>query len=443
MTTMLSPEDAMLAIQTGRVPDEMVVTGDLRFYQQEKIAPPKALPASLTVDDLIIHDASLLTAWPRKLRCKSLYLWNLTIPIPAEAELYVENDLNIKRCTLTDLSALRVGPRCEVDLRMCENLRTLPPHLTLATFTSEGCTNLTALPADMQITGQCSIRGSPRLRQLPQRIYVTELRVNGSPLLTDLPEDCTATSVLDLTRCSGLRELPASAAASTTVVLNDCTSLVALPPRMTVRFLSIVGCHSLTQWDDPSISILGKMDARDCHNLSRLPPNLHHIDELDVSGCGRLAALPSELQIAQWVDIGGTAIRALPPAVTGTAVRWHGVEVPGRVAFHPTTITAAQVLNEQNAEVRRVMLERMGLERFIAEAQPTVRDTDRDHGGSRRLLQVAITDDEPLVTLQVRDPSTGKLYLLRVPPTMQTCHQAAAWIAGFDNPDDYHPVIEA
>jgi len=51
--------------------------------------------------------------------------------------------------------------------------------------------------------------------------------------------------------------------------------------------------------------------------------------------------------------------------------------------------------------------------------------------------------DEPLVCLSLVCPSTGHQYLLRVPPTMQTCHQAAAWIAGFDQPDAYHPIAES
>jgi hypothetical protein len=45
--------------------------------------------------------------------------------------------------------------------------------------------------------------------------------------------------------------------------------------------------------------------------------------------------------------------------------------------------------------------------------------------------------------LKVVCPSTGHLHVLRVPPHMRSCRQAAAWIAGFDNPDDYQPIIEA
>ena len=51
-------------------------------------------------------------------------------------------------------------------------------------------------------------------------------------------------------------------------------------------------------------------------------------------------------------------------------------------------------------------------------------------------------DDEDLVTLSVKCPSTAHSYMLRVPPSMKSCHQAAAWIAGFDNPDDYKPLAE-
>jgi hypothetical protein len=88
------------------------------------------------------------------------------------------------------------------------------------------------------------------------------------------------------------------------------------------------------------------------------------------------------------------------------------------------------------------MLERIGPERFVAEVQPEELDTDTDTGGMRRLLRVKIPNDEPLVALQVRDPSTGRQYLLRVPPNMTTCRGAAAWIAGFENPEDYQPVME-
>jgi hypothetical protein len=84
----------------------------------------------------------------------------------------------------------------------------------------------------------------------------------------------------------------------------------------------------------------------------------------------------------------------------------------------------------------------VGYERFLEAVQPEVLDRDTDPGGPRSLLRVALQNDEPLVCLAVRCPSTARQYILRVPPAMESCHQAAAWIAGFDDPRLYAPVIE-
>ena len=74
---------------------------------------------------------------------------------------------------------------------------------------------------------------------------------------------------------------------------------------------------------------------------------------------------------------------------TGAAIRYpdgfsifalHGVRVPERVVVTPETITVSEIESEGNAEVRRVMIERYGLERFLrgSEAKEIHRD---DFGG--------------------------------------------------------------
>ena len=88
------------------------------------------------------------------------------------------------------------------------------------------------------------------------------------------------------------------------------------------------------------------------------------------------------------------------------------------------------------------MLERMGYERFLTEVDSELMDKDHDPGGERQLMRIEIGDFEPLRLLSELCPSTGRKYLIRVPIDMETCHQAAAWIAGFDNPDDYRPEVE-
>ena len=87
-------------------------------------------------------------------------------------------------------------------------------------------------------------------------------------------------------------------------------------------------------------------------------------------------------------------------------------------------------------------MERMGNERFFQGAEAQVVDVDRDAGGERRLLRVGMGWNEALVCLSVHCPSTGRRYLLRVPPTVRTCRQAVALTAGFDDPAAYRPLVE-
>ena len=105
-------------------------------------------------------------------------------------------------------------------------------------------------------------------------------------------------------------------------------------------------------------------------------------------------------------------------------------------------MSVAEVLAEPNVERRRVLLERCGYERFLREADAQILDMDGDRGGDRRLIRVPMVRDEDLVCVSVRCPSTGHPFILRVPPTMRTCRQAVAWIAGYDDPDQYQPAVE-
>ena len=88
------------------------------------------------------------------------------------------------------------------------------------------------------------------------------------------------------------------------------------------------------------------------------------------------------------------------------------------------------------------LLERYGLERFLSDAAAEVLDEDRDSGGERKLLRVPMEGGEDLVCVLVICPSTSRRYILRVPPSMRTCRQAVAWTAGFEDPDDYRPLVE-
>lgn len=133
----------------------------------------------------------------------------------------------------------------------------------------------------------------------------------------------------------------------------------------------------------------------------------------------------------------------MPPQLAGIGLRWRSVPVDERIAFRPETLTVDEILAESNAELLRIMLERFGFERFMCEVKAEILDEDRDPAGKRQLLRVPLENDEDLVCVSVYCPSTFRRYFLRVPPTMQSCRQAIAWTAGFDNPDDYAPLAES
>jgi hypothetical protein len=182
--------------------------------------------------------------------------------------------------------------------------------------------------------------------------------------------------------------------------------------------------------------------ARNCVNLTSLPDWLGTLSNLDLSGCANIHTLPDNLVVNSWLDLAGTGIQTLPEGCQRTQLRWRGIPVDRRLVFQPETITVDEILNEKNIELRRVKLERMGYERFAAAAEAELLDQDEDPGGERRLLRIEMPDEEPLVCISVRCPSTGRQYVIRVPLDMTSCHQAAAWIAGFDDPDEYHPLVE-
>jgi hypothetical protein len=119
---------------------------------------------------------------------------------------------------------------------------------------------------------------------------------------------------------------------------------------------------------------------------------------------------------------------------------WHGVPAPERVVLAPETLTRDDFLGERNVEARRIIQERMGAERFVWELAATYIDS----GPQGVLYEVELPDDPERVAryVQVLDPSTGREYFLRVPPSVQTATEAVAWTFG-RTPEEYHPAQES
>jgi hypothetical protein len=89
--------------------------------------------------------------------------------------------------------------------------------------------------------------------------------------------------------------------------------------------------------------------------------------------------------------------RSRPHCDDGPFCRWrdgtalysiHGIRVPQFVVEHPERVTVADIEAEQNAEVRRVMIDRYGVSRYVHDAKFEVLDEDEDPlGQPRRLLR--------------------------------------------------------
>jgi hypothetical protein len=122
---------------------------------------------------------------------------------------------------------------------------------------------------------------------------------------------------------------------------------------------------------------------------------------------------------------------------------WHGMRVSAQIIEAPETLTVAQIRDEENAEVRRVMLERFGMDRYLRESGATVIDRS-DYG---TLYRAEISDDEPLVMVEVENSTpepdgSFKHYTLRVPPTMTRARDAVAWTFGFSDGAQYDLAVQ-
>jgi len=120
----------------------------------------------------------------------------------------------------------------------------------------------------------------------------------------------------------------------------------------------------------------------------------------------------------------------------------HGVRVPGWVVEHPELITPALIDAEANAEVRRVMVDRYGMARYIKDGKSTLVHEDargklwrREQAGDEPICMVEVVNSTP------EPDGTYKHYLLGVPPDIQTASEAVAWL-NYETHDGYKPEAE-
>ena len=121
---------------------------------------------------------------------------------------------------------------------------------------------------------------------------------------------------------------------------------------------------------------------------------------------------------------------------------WKGTQVTEQTILRPETFTAEGILSEQNAEVRRIQIERFGMERFIREANAKV--IHSHEMGKLYSIDLPNDPDRKLKAVLVKDPSTNREYFLRVPPSIKRADDACAWTFGFEGMEakNYRPIVE-
>jgi hypothetical protein len=101
-----------------------------------------------------------------------------------------------------------------------------------------------------------------------------------------------------------------------------------------------------------------------------------------------------------------------------------------------------QIQAETNAEVRRVMLEHFGYDRYLRECKAAKVHSDE----CGVLWRVSMAGDEPLVMVEVVNSTpepdgTRRTYFLRVPPNTTTARAGVAWTFGLAE-EEYAPLAQ-
>ena len=120
---------------------------------------------------------------------------------------------------------------------------------------------------------------------------------------------------------------------------------------------------------------------------------------------------------------------------------WHGVRVPMNVIEQREKTTVKDILQEQNTEVRRVMRNLYGNDRFMIDAGAKEVDHTPSHGAALLALHLP-GDPVEIRMMRLTCPSTGSVYFERVPPDVRTAMEGLSWRFNV-KPAEYQPIWES
>jgi len=105
---------------------------------------------------------------------------------------------------------------------------------------------------------------------------------------------------------------------------------------------------------------------------------------------------------------------------------YHGVTLPEKYGkIHPNEWQPEWLLEEENAELKRVLIQGIGFDRIARELAALELDTWQEY----TLLKIDTNlDVEPIFLLNMTCPSTGFIHALRVPPDINSAREAIKWV---------------
>ncbi|RCJ20517.1 hypothetical protein A6770_31370 [Nostoc minutum NIES-26] len=114
---------------------------------------------------------------------------------------------------------------------------------------------------------------------------------------------------------------------------------------------------------------------------------------------------------------------------------YHGVTLPEKYGqLAPQQWESKWLLEEKNAELRRVLIQGIGYSRIIEELQAVELDSWQEY----TLLKInSDIDVEPIYLLKMTCPSTQRIHVLRVPPDIKSAQDGICWVNWGIAPEEF------
>jgi Leucine-rich repeat (LRR) protein len=232
------------------------------------------------------------------------------------------------------------------------------------------------------------------------------------------------------------------------IYLIYCPRITTFPSQLgQLANLELLSLSSLRNFED--FSFPG-------NNLTELPREIGQLQKLQTLNLrdSQITELPPEiaqLQNLKTLDLRDNQITELPPEIAElqnlrevsltdnpiqdlSALANHPnqklkvwafrVELSRQYWTHLSQWKAEWLLTENNAELRRVLIQQIGYDRICEELQAIELDSWREY----TLLKIDVrVDDEPIHLLKMTCPSTNRIHVLRVPPDLTSAREAISW----------------